>query len=108
MEWLTNARDLDLRTGISVLYFYAPWVIFHPKVRDVLLDAEDKHPEVKFYGVDVDAFPQLLKRYHPACLPTVRLFKEQGKHLWTLSGFEQSIRIPKILDDIEGTTGAKL
>jgi thioredoxin-like negative regulator of GroEL len=100
MLWISNLDELDLKAGISVLYFYAPWFVLHSKVRQVLEEAEDKSPAVKFYAIDIEAFPQLVQRYQPSCLPTIKILKDEGAHIRTLTGVNQALNIAQVLADI--------
>lgn len=76
--FITDESEIDLKTGISVLYFYTPQLIQHHKCLTHFETLEDELPSIKFYAIDINAFSKQIKRHNIKSLPFVRVFQDEG------------------------------
>jgi thiol-disulfide isomerase/thioredoxin len=74
MIFLSEENELAFSQGIVSLYFYASWVPFHKRMMTLIGKIEEKHPEVKFYAIDVDHFKGLCKRFDVTSVPQIVTF----------------------------------
>ena len=100
MLYITNEKELDLQTGISVIHFYAPWFIFHSKIANLLTSLEETHTDIKFYAVDIDTFQNYIKRYSLSSLPTIKITKD-GLRIRTLTTITGITKLNDTLADID-------
>lgn len=77
MIFLTKEEDLDLSAKKRALYFYASWMPYHKKMLVMIDKMENKYPDMKFFAIDVNAFPNLCKRFTIDSVPMVLIFNER-------------------------------
>jgi hypothetical protein len=112
MITIIEDTDLNTKSGLSIIYFYAPYLIFHGKIIDDLLEVENSFPNVKYYGVDIIQFKNLIVRYNLSSLPTILILGEEGKVIKNVIGLQAVSNIKSIVRDIyemsiKGVQGAK-
>jgi hypothetical protein len=88
MLWITDESEIDLKSGLSTIYFYSHRDPFHFRVFNFLEDIEDEFPNIRFYAVEASSFPKLVKKYDVAFLPLVKVFKDEGRTARTLTKVE--------------------
>jgi thiol-disulfide isomerase/thioredoxin len=102
MLFLCQDTELNINSGLSVLYFYATWVPLHQKITQMLLSLEKFHPEeTHFYAIDIVQFPSYIKRFELTSLPTILFRREKGKKGGKdLIGLPAVFNIGSVLSDI--------
>ena len=78
MLWITDESELNLKSGLSLVYFYAHRDPYHFDVFNHLENVEEEFPNIQFYAVDADSFPSLIKKHRIPSLPYVRVFRDEG------------------------------
>lgn len=85
---IIELSDLDLSQGISITYFYAPWLFLHNRALGYLNDLSLNFPDVHFYGVDIEQFDSLVKKYKPTSLPFAIITKDEGQIVKRIVGMK--------------------
>ena len=114
MIFIVEEKDLKIARGYSVLYFYAPWLSCHREMLGYMKVAEENHPDVKFYGIDVDIFKSLIDRFEiftllcPS-LPAVVITREKSRIARHLIGAKWVAMIDaKLTKRINGTANKEV
>lgn len=100
MIFIIQDSDLKTKKGLSVLYFYQPWLIFHQGIMESITKAELEFPDVKFYGIDIKQFKGMISRFNLSSLPTILILKDEGKTVKSIVGKQGAFNIKPILADI--------
>lgn len=100
MNFITQESELDTKNGLSVIYFYAPWLLFHKKILEQLQDIESILKNIKFYGIDIDQFRNLVTRFGLTSLPTILIVKDEGKIVKNIVGIRATAGFRNLIHDI--------
>lgn len=90
MLFITQETELNLSQHISVVYFYAPWLVFHKKIYSLLQELEENFKKIKFYGVDVSQLEKCVNRFKVKSIPTIQIY-DQGLLLKQVVGIQTII-----------------
>lgn len=105
MIYLTDESELKVSEGISGIYFYADWLVFHKKMK-IMIDKVTQHNEnIKFFAVDVDSFPKLCTRFAVESIPTVVIMKKGGEEVGRINGMSLTSAFKKTFIDIYALHG---
>jgi len=74
MKFILEESELDINRGICVLYFYAPWLIYHKKMMAMFDKIMPKYNKIKFFGIDINYFKKYVMIYDVKSIPTVVIF----------------------------------
>ncbi|MDD5704267.1 MAG: thioredoxin family protein [Dehalococcoidales bacterium] len=85
MQFITQEEELQIDLPLQALYFYASWMPYHSKFMTMINKIEEKHKDISFFAVDVDAFPNQCKRFAVTSIPEVLVLKG-GKEVKRISG----------------------
>lgn len=85
MHFITHEDELQINLPLQALYFYASWMPFHNKFLTMISKIEEKHKDISFFAIDVEAFPNQCKRFAVTSIPEVIALKE-GKEVKRISG----------------------
>lgn len=85
MQFITQEEELQIDLPLQALYFYASWMPYHNKFITMISKIEEKHKDISFFAIDVDAFPNQCKRFSVDSIPEVLVLKE-GKEIKRISG----------------------
>jgi Thioredoxin len=102
--FITNEQELDLKSGLSAIYFYAAWYPFNKRVINLINSLDTT---IRFYAVDIEAFPKLQTKYRLSSLPTIKVFQDEGYQVKTITKDKDFIKLNAILADIEQKYGDK-
>lgn len=84
-----NFED-NIKSGLKLVEFYAPWCGFCQKQRPVLSELSDNN--IWIGTVNSDENPKLTQKYGISGFPTFLLFRE-GKVLATLTGYHEKSQL---------------
>lgn len=85
MQFITQEEELQIDLPLQALYFYASWMPYHNKFLTMISKTEEKHKNISFFAIDVDAFPNQCKRFSVISIPEIVVLKE-GKEIKRISG----------------------
>lgn len=85
MFFFTQESDLQIKSKITSLYFYAPWMPYHKKMVSMINKMEEKYKDIVFYAIDVDYFKGLCKRFNVTSIPEVIILVD-GKEVKRING----------------------
>lgn len=85
MQFITQEEELQIDLPLQALYFYASWMPYHNKFITMISKIEEKHKNISFIAIDVDAFPNQCKRFSVESIPEVVVLKA-GKEIKRISG----------------------
>jgi len=85
MQFITEEKELQIDLPLQALYFYASWMPYHNKFLTMISKIEEKHKDISFFAVDVEAFPNQCKRFSVDSIPEVLVLKG-GKEVKRISG----------------------
>lgn len=85
MLFITREEELQIDKPLQALYFYASWMPFHSKFLTMIDKIEEKHKDISFSAIDVEAFKNQCKRFSVESIPTVIILKE-GKEIRRING----------------------
>lgn len=85
MQFITQEDELQIDLPLQALYFYASWMPYHSKFITMISKMEEKHKNISFFAVDVDAFPNQCKRFSVTSIPEVVILQE-GKEVKRITG----------------------
>ena len=72
-----NDFDENIKTGISVIDFYADWCGPCNALSPILKEIASKYePKIKFFKLDIDKDSDIAKRFDVMSIPTVLFFKD--------------------------------
>lgn len=100
MIYLTSDVNLENSKGITGIYFYAQWLIFHKKMKIMIEKVEQQNKNIKFYAVDIDSFPNLCKRFAVDSIPTIVITGDDGAELDRIDGVPLTSAFRKTFADI--------
>jgi thiol-disulfide isomerase/thioredoxin len=100
MIFITNELELKFGDGISALYFYADWLLFHKKMKLMIEKVELDHPAIKFYAVDVGDFKNSCQRFKIKTIPTIIIMIDGGKEVKRQTGLTNTAPFRKVFTDI--------
>lgn len=86
MNFIASEDDLKIKSELTVLYFYAPWLLLHKKVMSTIALVEKKFKNIPFYGIDINLYPGYIPIYNVDVLPKIHLLKD-GKLIKSITGF---------------------
>lgn len=101
MLYITSEKELDLKSGLSVIYFYTSWFIWHSTLAKLLTTIKEEMPNIKFYAVDLDWFPSYIAKYSLKKLPTIKITKHEGYVVKTYSNMDTIENLKPKVRDIE-------
>lgn len=101
MIFINQESEVNLNNGNQVIYFYAPWMMYHKKMIIMIDKMEQKYKDIIFYAVDVDAFKGLCVRFSITSIPEVLLFKN-FKKVKNINGIILTSAFKKAFADIYG------
>lgn len=101
---INRETDISLcgmqKSGITVLYFWAPWCEPCDKMKAHVMAAADSFGEqVDVLSVNVDVMCSVVQQYDVAAVPAI-LFFQRGKLLKRLVGSASQAEIEKVLANI--------
>jgi len=101
MIYLTQENDLNLNHSFVCLYFYASWMPFHKKMHTMIGKIEEKYKEQNIicYGIDVDAFKSMIKRFNLESIPTVIIYLN-NKEVKRATGIMMTSAFKTLFSDI--------
>jgi len=105
IDMLFITREEEVVLGVppkQVLYFYAPWMVFHSKWMTALQAAEEENKGVVFVGIDIEQFDSQRKRFFIESIPTI-IALENGKEIGRISNTFSTETFKSILTDICAT-----
>lgn len=105
MIFITNELELKFGKGISVLYFYADWLLFHKKMKLMIEKVELEYSDIKFYAVDVSDFKGACQRFKIKTIPTVIIMTDDGKEAKRQTGLTTTPSFRKVFTDIYSSYG---
>lgn len=85
MLFITREEELQMDKTLQALYFYASWMPYHSKFLTMIGKIEEKHKDISFSAIDVDAFKNQCKRFSIESIPTVIILKA-GKEVKRING----------------------
>src|SRR3974377_1276925 len=85
MLFITREEELRMDLPLQVFYFYASWMPYHKKFLTMIGKMEEKHKNIVFSAIDVDAFNNQCKRFSIESIPTVLIMKD-GKEVKRING----------------------
>ncbi len=85
-----------IKSGNVIVDFFATWCSPCRQLSAVMDQEEAKHPEVKFYKVDVDSLPELAARFSVESIPNVHLFKD-GLEVNAFIGFRYASQVEDLI-----------
>ncbi len=85
MQFITQEEELQIDLPLQALYFYASWMPYHNKFLTMISKIEEKHKDISFFAIDVEAFPNQCKRFAVDSVPEVLVLKG-GKEVKRISG----------------------
>lgn len=100
MNFVTSELELDTKKGISVLYFYAPWLLLHKKMMEAFSKTEPHYKDIKFYAIDVSSFEHLCIRFNIESVPKILIMEDEGKIIKVLTGLILEGDLRSSLNDI--------
>jgi len=98
MIFITKEEDLDLNFSKRALYFYGSWMPYHKKMLTMIEKVEEKHPDMKFFAIDVDAFKGICKRFNIDSVPMVLVFN--GRRSRRIIGVVMTSAFKSVFADI--------
>lgn len=90
VELNENNFEQNIKTGLKLVEFYAPWCGFCQKQRPVLEDLSKNN--IWIGTVNADENPKLVQKFGINGFPSFILFKE-GQVLASLAGFHQKSQL---------------
>lgn len=95
----TNFKE-NIKTGLKLIEFYAPWCGYCQKQRPILDELSKNNIWIGI--VNADENPNLVSEYKISGYPTFMLFKE-GKVIATLAGYhEKSQLLSRLMSHLQG------
>lgn len=85
MLFITREEELQIDKPLQALYFYASWMPFHSKFLTMIDKIEEKHKDISFSAIDVEAFKSQCKRFSVESIPTVIILKD-GREIKRING----------------------
>lgn len=98
MIFITQEEELSLDKA-QALYFYATWMPFHKKMMHMIEKIEEKRGDISFFGIDVDYFKGLCRRFEVDSIPSVVIFKD-GKEIKRINGLVMTSAFKSAFADI--------
>lgn len=80
MIYITSEQELDLKKGLSALYFYRPQLPVHKKMEIIIKTIETLYKNIKFYAIDADQFKSLYGIYCVNFLPQI-IIVDDNSHI---------------------------
>ena len=74
MLFLLEEKDFNISSGVSVLYFYASWMMEHKKMSLMIDKIQDKYKDIKFLAIDCDHFKNICARNEVSSIPCFIIF----------------------------------
>lgn len=99
MIFLTQESDLQIKSKIISLYFYASWMPYHNKMISMIQKIEEKYKDIIFFAIDVDYFKGLCKRFNVASIPEVLILVD-GKEIKKINGLVLTSAFKSAFGDI--------
>lgn len=99
MIFLTQESDLQIKTKIVSLYFYASWMPHHKKMITMIQKIEVKYKDITFFAIDVDYFKGLCKRFNVTSIPEVLILVD-GKEIKRINGLVLTSAFKSAFGDI--------
>ena len=99
MLFLTQEPDLQIKTKIVSLYFYASWMPYHKKMINMIQKMEMKYKDITFFAIDVDYFKGLCKRFNVTSIPEVLILVD-GKEIKRINGMVLTSAFKSAFGDI--------
>ena len=99
MQFITQEQDIIFNVKTQSLYFYAPWMPFHKKMLLMISKIEEKHKDIIFYGINVDNFKGLCKRFNIDSVPSV-LIIVNGEEIKRINGLVMTSAFKSAFADI--------
>jgi thioredoxin-like negative regulator of GroEL len=83
MVFITQEKEIQMALPRQVLYFYAPWMVFHAKYLEMM--RQEETTATPFFAIDVNSFPNQCRRFNVQSIPTIIMFKN-GQQFSRLEG----------------------
>lgn len=84
---------------LQSLYFYSTWMPFHKKMCIMIDKIESSYSDMQFLAIDVDAFPNLCKKFKVDSVPTV-IILNNGQEKKRIIGLPMTSAIKSVYNDI--------
>lgn len=85
MQFITQEEEIQVDLPLQALYFYASWMPYHNKFLTMISKIEEKHKNISFFAIDVEAFSSQCKRFSVESIPEIVILKS-GKEVKRISG----------------------
>ena len=99
MFFITQENELASELKLHALYFYASWMPYHSKMLIMIDKMEEKHKDIAFFAVDVDAFKGLCRRFDVNSVPTV-IITNNGYEIKRITGIVMTSAFNSAFADI--------
>lgn len=76
MKFITNEKEFLINEKYNILYFYSTWMPGHKKMILMLSKMEEKYKNINFFGIDVEFFKTLCRKFKIESVPTILLLKD--------------------------------
>ena len=86
-------------TGKVVIEFYGDGCLNCQMMAPILKNLEQTMPGVRFYRVNADYHPELVRQYQITSLPSLLLFRN-GRKLSTIIGMKSQLTVQMLIEDI--------
>ncbi|CAB4197045.1 TrxA Thiol-disulfide isomerase and thioredoxins [uncultured Caudovirales phage] len=99
MIFISEEKDLNFQSKITLVYFYASWMPFNKRMLNLLKNIENKYSDIVFFAVDVDYFKAFCKRFSVNSIPEIIIFVD-GNEKCRINGIVFSSALKKAINDI--------
>jgi hypothetical protein len=108
MIYIIEDADLDVKKGLSILYFYYPDMLLYKRMIYHLEGLEANFRDVKLYAVDISIFPYLGERYELSSVPALVLLKDGGVYTQSAENIFKCLAFIQSFDKIYSKYNKKI
>ena len=99
MIFISEENELNFKSKVTLVYFYASWMPFNKKMLNLLKNAENKYNDITFFAIDVDVFKTFCKRFNVNSIPEIIIFVD-GNEKCRINGVVFSSALKNAINDI--------